>query len=78
MLPVFNEYITFLRDVTLLPLNDLEEGYFWIDNLIIKGFDKSGKIHKFYKIRIDKTLIKLNFYSKIVFNFLYRRADFKK
>ena len=56
MNPIFNEYITFLRDVTGNKLEDLEEGYFWLDNQIIKGFDVNGKIHKFYKIKVDSTM----------------------
>ena len=54
--PIFNEYITFLRDVTGNKLDDLKEGYFWLDNQIIKGFDVNGKIHKFYKIKVDSTM----------------------
>lgn len=56
MNPIFNEYITFLRDVTGNKLEDLKEGYFWLDNQIIKGFDFNGKIHKFYKIKVDSTM----------------------
>lgn len=56
MNPIFNEYITFLRNVTGEKLEDLREGYFWLDNQIIKGFDSGGKIHKFYRIRVDSTM----------------------
>lgn len=53
MNPIFNEYLTFLRDTSGKQLSDLKEGYFWLDNQIIKGFDKQGNIHKFYRIKIS-------------------------
>ena len=70
MNPIYNEYLTFLRDSTGEKLENLQEGYFWLDKSIIKGFDKAGKIHKFYRISIDKAMkptIKRpkNGYSKI-------------
>lgn len=56
MNPVFNEYITFLNDVSSTKVDDLSEGYFWIDRSIIKGFDKNGDIHKFYRVKISEDL----------------------
>lgn len=56
MNPIFNEYITFLRDTSGLPLSNLKEGYFWLDRQIIKGFDKKGNIHKFYRINVSDNL----------------------
>ncbi len=56
MNPIFNEYLTFLRDTTGEKLLDLKEGYFWLDRQIIKGFDKQGNIHKFYRINISNDL----------------------
>ena len=58
MLPVFKEYIQFLKDVTNNDnqLNDLVEGYYWVDNQIIKSFDKKGNTQKFLRINIDKNL----------------------
>lgn len=56
MNPIFNEYITFLRDTSGESLSDLKEGYFWIDRQIVKGFDKQGNIHKFYRINISDSL----------------------
>lgn len=55
MLPVFNEYIQFLQESTgkVLPI---QEGKFWIDNQIIKGFDYQGSIYKFYKVNISEDL----------------------
>lgn len=50
MNPIFSEYCKFLKDKVDL---DLEEGYYWIDNRIIKAFDKQGNIHKLYRIVID-------------------------
>ena len=42
MNPIFNEYISFLREATKQELIDLKEGYFWLDNSIIKGFDRGA------------------------------------
>lgn len=55
MTPIFNEYIQFLNDVNNsdADISDLQEGYFWLDNSIIKGFDKQGNIHKFFRVKID-------------------------
>lgn len=60
MNPIFNEYLTFLRDTSGKQLSDLKEGYFWLDNQIIKGFDKQGNIHKFYRVKVSDDL-KLTF-----------------
>ena len=56
MHPIFNDYLRFLRDTSGNELSDLKSGYFWLDRQIIKGFDKQGKIHKFYKISISSSL----------------------
>lgn len=56
MNPIFNEYLTFLRDTSGESLPDLQEGYFWLDKQIIKGFDKQGNMHKFYRIKVDDSL----------------------
>lgn len=53
MNPIFKEYCKFLKDTVDL---ELEEGYFWLDNQIIKAFDKQGNIHKLYRIVIDNDL----------------------
>ena len=57
MNPIFNEYLTFLRDTSGKQLSELKEGYFWLDNQIIKGFDKQGNIHKFYRMKISDLLM---------------------
>lgn len=56
MNPIFNEYLTFLQDTSGKQLSELKEGYFWLDNQIIKGFDKQGNIHKFYRIKVSNDL----------------------
>lgn len=56
MNPIFNEYIEFLNDTSKTKVDDLKEGYFWLDKSIIKGFDKNGNIHKFYRIKIEDDL----------------------
>ena len=54
MNPIFKEYCKFLKDTVNL---ELEEGYYWLDNQIIKALDKQGNIHKLYTIieQIRKT-----------------------
>lgn len=71
MNPIFNEYLTFLRDTSGKQLFELKEGYFWLDNQIIKGFDKQGNIHKFYRIKISvsttfKNIFLCIFYQRII------------
>jgi len=59
--PIFKEYIQFLNDTTInkdkVPeLTQIKEGYFWLDKLIIKAFDKQGNIHKILKVNISDNL----------------------
>lgn len=35
---------------------ELKEGYFWLNNQVIKGFDHTGKIHKFFRVKISDDL----------------------
>lgn len=53
MLPIFKEYAKFIEDKCGLKL---EEGYYWVDNQIIKGFDKNGEIQKIYRLKIEEDL----------------------
>ena len=53
MNPIFKEYCKFLKDTVNL---ELEEGYYWLDNQIIKAFDKQGNIHKLYRIVVKNDL----------------------
>lgn len=54
MLPIFNEYIHFLKDKGVdLPI---EEGYYWIDRQIIKAYDIQGNLQKIYRLKIDEDL----------------------
>lgn len=67
---IFNEYLTFLRETSGQELSDIKEGYFWLDRLIIKGFDKQGNVHKFYKVKVSDDLeivqvVKLKKYENI-------------
>lgn len=56
MNPVFKEYIEFLKDTSGERLPELTEGYFWLDRQIIKGFDRQGNIHKFFKVNVNNNL----------------------
>ena len=58
MNPIFKEYCGFLKDKINL---ELEEGYYWIDNSIIKAFDKEGNIHKLYRIVIDNEDLSMSY-----------------
>lgn len=59
----------------------LKEGYFWLNRQIIKGFDKQGNIHKFYKVVVSNDLEKVEikklktYYIKEIF---YRKIDRQK
>ena len=58
MNPIYKEYCQFLNDMTInkdkVPeLEQIREGYFWLDKLIIKAFDKQGNIHKILKVKIS-------------------------
>ena len=56
MNPIFNEYIEFLNNTSKTKVDDLKEGDFWLNNSVIKGFDKDGNIHKFYRVKISDDL----------------------
>ena len=56
MNPIYDGYINFLREMSGEKLPDLKEGYFWLNRQIIKGFDKQGNIHKFYKVVVSNDL----------------------
>lgn len=53
MNPIFKEYGKFLKESCNL---ELEEGYYWLDKQIIKCFDKEGKIHKLYRLKVNDDL----------------------
>ena len=71
---IYKEYIKFLRDMSGEKLPVLKEGYFWLNRQIIKGFDKQGNIHKFYKVVVSNDLEKVEikklktYYIKEIFN----------
>ena len=57
MNPVFKEYLQFLKDTTQdVRINNLQEGFYWLDRQIIKAFDSKGNIHKIVKINVSKDL----------------------
>lgn len=61
MNPIFKEYCQFLNDMTInkeevVELQLIKEGYFWLDNSIIKCFDKEGTAHKILRIEISDDL----------------------
>lgn len=56
MNPIFDEYIEFLNNTSKTKVSDLKEGYFWLNNAVIKGFDREGNIHKFYRVKVGDDL----------------------
>jgi len=52
--PIFKEYIQFLKDHDIDI--ELQEGYYWLDNQIIKAYDTKGNIHKIVRLKIDDSL----------------------
>lgn len=57
MNPVFNEYINFLKDKGVnIEKYNIREGYFWLDNQIIKAFDKQGNLQKILRLKVDDDL----------------------
>ena len=55
MLPIFNNYINFLKNKTD-KLDFLTEGYYWYDKSIIKAFDMTGNIVKVARVQFDDKL----------------------
>lgn len=53
MLPIFNDYCTFIYDKCGLKIT---EGLYWMDRMIIKAFDKQGNIHKVHRLKIENDL----------------------
>lgn len=54
MNPIYKEYIEFLENKGVD--KKFEEGYYWLDNQIIKAFDTDGNIHKVLRIHVDDDL----------------------
>lgn len=53
MLPIFKEYTKFIKEKCGL---ELQEGFYWVDNQIVKGFDKQGNLHKLYRLKVNEDL----------------------
>lgn len=65
MNPIFKEYIQFLESNNIkLPI---QEGYYWLDNQIIKAFDTEGVLHKVYRLKIlnDLTITYTEYKNKL-------------
>ena len=50
---IYKDYCNFIYDKCGLKL---EEGYYWMDRMIIKAFDKNGKVHKIHRLKIEDDL----------------------
>ena len=55
MLPIFKEYIGFLKEKNK-ELSFLKEGVYWYDRSIIKAFDNNGNLVKIVRLKIDDNL----------------------
>lgn len=54
---IYNEYLRFLKDNGIdTEKYGLRGGYYWLDNQIIKCFDKQGEIHKILRLFVDDGL----------------------
>ena len=54
MKPIFNEQIQMWSDLGFnIPI---KEGYYWLDNGIIKAFTPDGQLHKLYKYKVNDDL----------------------
>lgn len=72
MLPIYNEYISFLKTKNIKD-DWLREGYFWQNNQIIKGyvFDKNNelKVIKLLRVNVDENLnVNHSYYKNTDFN----------
>lgn len=57
MNPVYNEYLEFLQEKGVnTEKYELKEGFYWLDRMIIKGFDKDGNTHKILRIKVDEDM----------------------
>lgn len=64
MLPIFNDYRKMLKDFNI-DLSEYDENKLWIDNLIIKGFDKQGKERKILRLKVNDNLeYEFKYYTK--------------
>lgn len=48
---LYGEFIDFLKDKGMD--YDLQEGYYWLDRMIVRAFDKDGNQHKILRIYVD-------------------------
>jgi hypothetical protein len=54
---IYNEYLQFLKDNGVdTDKYNLCEGYYWLDNTIIKAYDSNGKLHKILRVHTDDDL----------------------
>lgn len=52
MLPIFEDYRKMLNDFNV-DLSEYDNDKLWIDNLIIKGFDRNGKERKILRLHVE-------------------------
>jgi len=54
---IWDEYLNFLENNNInISKYGLKEGYYWLDNQIVKAYDTQGNIHKIIRLKIDDDL----------------------
>ena len=75
MNPIYNECINFLEDMGL-PKGILQEGVYWLDNQIIKYFDRRGNPHNFCRVKVNEDLsLSFKLYSD---KYYYRKISWEE
>ena len=75
MTPIYTDCINFFEDMGLKN-GVLREGYYWLDNMIIKYFDRRGNTHNLCKVNVSEDLsISFKFYSD---KYYYKAISWKE
>ncbi len=54
---IFKEYLEFLQEKGIdTEKCNLKEGYYWLDNQIVKAYDKQGTLHKVLRVLVNDNL----------------------
>ena len=54
MNPIYNEYLQFLKDHNVdLEKYNLKEGYFWLNRMVIKAYNKNGEAVKIARVNVS-------------------------
>ena len=57
MTPVYKQYLKYIKDTTQdCKIDELKEGFYWLDRNIIKAFDIDGNVYKIVRLYISNEL----------------------